>query len=113
VPSQSLSEPSCNISGGLSGIWRVVFSPPCHWLSVPSLLGGPPLQAPLDRVDLGGGSLSPSELRRQVLVAQRNLKRLRNQLGSPTYQTGKNLGSNSGLPQEAEGESDQLPTKIP
>jgi hypothetical protein len=29
--------------------------------------------------------------------------------GNTAYQTGKNLGSNSGLPQEAEGETDHLP----
>jgi hypothetical protein len=36
--------------------------------------------------------------------------RCRNQQGegSTTHQTGKNLGSNSGLPQEAEGELDHL-----
>jgi hypothetical protein len=43
------------------------------------------------------------------MVAQRNPERLGNQPGSPTHHTGKNLGSKSGLPQEAEGESDQLP----
>jgi hypothetical protein len=31
--------------------------------------------------------------------------------GSTVCQTGKNLGSNSGLPQEAEGETDQLPER--
>jgi hypothetical protein len=44
----------------------------------------------------------------RVLVAQRNLEMLGNQSGSPTHQTGKNPGSNSDLPQEAEGESDQF-----
>jgi hypothetical protein len=39
-------------------------------------------------------------------VAQKNLER--NQPGSPAHQTGKNPGSNSGLPQEAEGNSDPL-----
>jgi hypothetical protein len=33
--------------------------------------------------------------------------------GSTTHQTGKNLGSNSGLPQEAEGELDHLPMGHP
>jgi hypothetical protein len=41
--------------------------------------------------------------------AQQNLVRRRNQLGSTTCQTGKNLDSNVGLPQEAEGETDHLP----
>jgi hypothetical protein len=35
--------------------------------------------------------------------------RYRNQLGSTTGQTCKNLGSNFGIPQEAEGEIDHLP----
>jgi hypothetical protein len=47
------------------------------------------------------------------LVAQRNPERLRNQFGNPTHQTGKNLGSNSGLPQETERESDQFPAETP
>jgi hypothetical protein len=103
VPTQSLSELSYNISGGSSGIWRVVFSPPHHQLSIPGPLGGPPLPDALDLVNLGEGGLSPGELRRRVPVAQRKLERLRNQLGNPAHQTGKNAGSKSGLPQEAEG----------
>jgi hypothetical protein len=39
----------------------------------------------------------------QLLVAQRNLERLGNQLGSPAHQTGKNLDLNSGLPRRQEG----------
>jgi hypothetical protein len=90
-----------------SGIWRVVFSPSCHRLNVPGPRG---LSLPgitwlcWSR----GGSLSPSELRRWVPVAQRNLERLGNQPRNPTHQTGKNTGSDSGLSQEGEGESDQL-----
>jgi hypothetical protein len=80
-----------------------VFSPPCCWLSsIPSLPGATRC------VDLREGSLSPSELRRQVSVTQRNVERLRNQVGSPAHQTGKSPGSKSGLPKEAEGDSDQL-----
>jgi hypothetical protein len=43
--------------------------------------------------------------------AQQNPVRHRNQQGegSIVHQTGKNPGSNSGLPQEAEGELDHLP----
>jgi hypothetical protein len=41
--------------------------------------------------------------------AQRNPLRCRNQFRSTAPHIGKNLGSNSGLPQEAEGESDHLP----
>jgi hypothetical protein len=33
--------------------------------------------------------------------------------GSTTHWTGNNSGSNSGLPQEAEGESDHLPMRQP
>jgi hypothetical protein len=45
--------------------------------------------------------------------AQWNPVRCRNQRGegSTTHQTGKNLGSNSGLLQEAEGETDHLPMR--
>jgi hypothetical protein len=40
-------------------------------------------------------------------------KSLRNQIGNSTHQIGKNPGPNSGLPQEAEGESNQLPAETP
>jgi hypothetical protein len=59
-------------------------------------LGGPPLPGTTSLCWSGGGSLSPSEPRRRVPVAQTNMERLRNQPGSPTHQTGKNPGSNSG-----------------
>jgi hypothetical protein len=47
----------------------------------------------------------------KALDAQQNPVRHRNQrgVGSTAHQTGKNTGSNSGLPQEAEGEPDHLP----
>jgi hypothetical protein len=86
----------------------VVFSLPYHLLSVPGLPEGSPLPGATRCVDPRGGSLSPSELRRQVSVTQRNPERLRNQLGSPTHQTGKNLSLNSSLPHEVEKESNQL-----
>jgi hypothetical protein len=85
-----------------------MFSPPCHWLNIPSPQEGPPLPGTTRLCQSGEGSHSPHELRRWVPVAQRKLERFRNQLGSPTHQTGNNLGSNSGLSQKAEGESDQL-----
>jgi hypothetical protein len=46
---------------------------------------------------------------------QWNLVRHRNQQGegSTAHQTCKNLGSNSGLPQEAEGDTDPLPMRHP
>jgi hypothetical protein len=77
----SLSK-SSYISEGLSGIRRVVLSPPGGQLNVPSLLGGPARPATTRSADPGGGSLSSDKLR-QVLVAQRNPERLGNQLGSP------------------------------
>jgi hypothetical protein len=51
----------------------------------------------------------PSELGARALDAQRNPLSHRNQLGSTGLHTGKNLGLNSGLLQEAGGESDHLP----
>jgi hypothetical protein len=47
--------------------------------------------------------------------AQWNPVRCRNQRreGSTTHQTGENLGLNSDLHQEAEGETDHLPMKHP
>jgi hypothetical protein len=65
--------------------------------------GGLPLPGAIRLCWSGGGSLFSSKPKRWVPVAQRNLKRCRNQPGSPNHQTGKNLGSNSGLPQKAEG----------
>jgi hypothetical protein len=113
VPSLSLSEPSCNICGGLSGIQRGCFhlfftssASPAHW-------EGRPSQAPLDCVDPRRGNPSPSESKRQVPVAQRNLGKARDPTWSPAHQTGQNLGLNSGLLQEAEWESDQLLSKPP
>jgi hypothetical protein len=98
-----LSEPSYNISGEL--IWDSegsVFTS----LSPVQLLW-PARRATTRRVGLRGGSLSPGKPRRHILVTQRKLKRFRNQLGSPTYQTAKNLGLNSSWPQEA----DPLPAR--
>jgi hypothetical protein len=47
----------------------------------------------------------------RALDAQQNSMRCRNQQvkGCTSHQTGKNPGLNSGLPQEAEGETDHLP----
>jgi hypothetical protein len=45
----------------------------------------------------------------KALDPQQNSVRHRNEPGSTTHQIGKNLSSNSGLPQEAEGETDHLP----
>jgi hypothetical protein len=51
----------------------------------------------------------------RALDAQRNPVRCRNQRGkgSIAHQTGRNLGSNSGLPPEAEGELDHFPMGHP
>jgi hypothetical protein len=55
------------------------------------------------------GDSSSRLVRVKALDAQQNLVRHRNQLGSTAHQIGNNLGSNSDLPQEAEGETDHLP----
>jgi hypothetical protein len=51
----------------------------------------------------------------KALDVQQNPVRHRNQgrEGSIAHQTGKSLGSNSGLPQEAEGKLDHLPMGHP
>jgi hypothetical protein len=89
----------------MAGIQMEVFSPSCCQLSVPSLLRELPLPG---TTRFKGRSISPGETRSRVLFAQRNPEMLRNQLGNPTHQTDENLGLNSGLPQEAEEESDKL-----
>jgi hypothetical protein len=76
----------------------VMFPSPCSWLSISSPLGGSPLPGTTSCVDVKGGSPSPGEPRRQVLVTQRNPERPGNQLGNLAHQTGKNLGSNLDLP---------------
>jgi hypothetical protein len=48
----------------------------------------------------------------RALDTQWNPVRRRNQLGSTAHQIGKNPGLNSGLPQEAEGETDHLPETL-
>jgi hypothetical protein len=57
------------------------------------------------------GESSSQQVGVKASDAQRNLVRCRNQRGegSTAHQTGKSPGSNSGLPQEAEGETDHLP----
>jgi hypothetical protein len=45
--------------------------------------------------------------------AQQNPVRNQQGKGSTAHKTGKNLGSNSDLPQEAEGELDHLPMEHP
>jgi hypothetical protein len=66
-------------------------------------------QASMDSLIQGRDS-SSQWVRVKALDAQWNLVRHRNQQGegSTAHQTGKNLGSNSGLPQEAEGETELL-----
>jgi hypothetical protein len=62
------------------------------------------------QLDPEGDSFS-RRVRLMASDAQWNPVRGRNQRGegSTAHQTGKNSGSNSGLPQEAEGEIDHLP----
>jgi hypothetical protein len=93
----SLSETPCNISGVF--VWDLEWC--FHLITGAKSLAyqeGWPCQVPTDHVDPRGRSLSHDKLRRQVLVTQKNPERLRNQFKNPTHQTGKNLGSNSGLP---------------
>jgi hypothetical protein len=94
----SASESSCNISGDI--IWDLdggVFTS--------LLLAQLPQPARHHWTMLIQGR---EPLSQWVPVAQKNLERLGNQTGSTAHYTGKNPGSNSDLPQEAEGESDQL-----
>jgi hypothetical protein len=44
--------------GGLSGIWRVIFSPPCHWLNISEALGRLSLPSATRPYWSRGGSLS-------------------------------------------------------
>jgi hypothetical protein len=68
-----------------------------------------PCQELPDLVGLRGGSFCPGKPKGWVPVAQGNPERLGNQHGSPDHQSHKNLGPNSGLLQEAEGEYEQFP----
>jgi hypothetical protein len=90
------------ILGSEGGVFTSLLQAQCPW---PTGRATPARHHHTTLIQGEGASLQVS----QVPVAQRNPERLGNQLGSPTHQTGKNLGSNSGLPQEAEGESDQFP----
>jgi hypothetical protein len=74
--------------------------PPDHWEEIPPGANG--------QLDLEGDS-SSWQVGVRALDAQWNPVRHRNQLENITHQTGKNPGSNSDLPQEAEGETDHLP----
>jgi hypothetical protein len=65
-------------------------------------------QVPKDSLIQKGDS-SSQQVRERASGAQRNPLKCRSQLRSTTLSTGKNLGLNSGLLQEAEGESDHLP----
>jgi hypothetical protein len=75
---------------------------PCHQSEIPQGANG--------QLDLEGDS-SSQRVRARASDAQRNPVRRRNQQGEETtaHQTDKKPGSNSDLPQEAEGETDHLP----
>jgi hypothetical protein len=75
---------------------------PCHWGASPGPLGG----------DQDRGASSSQRVRVRASNAQQNPLRCRNRLRSTDLHTGKSLGSNSGLPQEAEGETDHLPETL-
>jgi hypothetical protein len=109
APSVCLNPPTTFL-GCSPGIRRVVFSSPCHGLSAPGLPGGPPLPGTTRPVVPGGGSFSPGE--RGNFWLHKGTRKAQEPTCSPAYQTGKNPGSNSGLPQEAEEESDQFPTRV-
>jgi hypothetical protein len=107
---------SCNISLRL-----VIWDCGDGELSPPLSLGCIPLDCQEEippgtngQLDLVGES-SFQRVGVSALVAHQNPVRHRNQQGegSTAHQTGKNPGSNSGLPQEAEGELDHLPMEHP
>jgi hypothetical protein len=106
---------SCNISWGLD-IWDCGDGA----LTPPLSLGCIPLERQEEiptgasrQLDLEGES-SFGRVRVRASDTQRNPVRCRNQRGegSTAHQTGK-TGSNSGLPQDAEGELDHLPMGHP
>jgi hypothetical protein len=102
VPYLSLRFPR-HFLGTCPGLWR--------WWFVTSLVARRRFhQAPMDSLISRRGS-SSQWVEVKASGTQRNPVRCRDQQGegSTSCQTGKNLGWNSGLLQEAEGEPDHLP----
>jgi hypothetical protein len=91
----SLFEPPITFLGGsLPGLRRLIFFST-------SLVTGMHSQIFWEKIPPGtNGQFDPEE--GFILLAQQGV-------GSTAHQTGKNPGLNSGLPQEAEGETDHLP----
>jgi hypothetical protein len=79
----SVSGSSCNISGGSSGIWRLMFSRLCLWLSISGPLGRLPLP--------GTTGLCCSEGREPLPASQGGEFQLHKE-------TWKGLGTNLGAP---------------
>jgi hypothetical protein len=75
---------------------------------IPRTTGRRSHQVPMDSL-IPRKDLSFQWVRAKASAAQRNPLRLKNQFRNTALCTGKNPGSNSGLPQKAEGESDHLP----
>jgi hypothetical protein len=100
--------------------WRLVrdcrdtvsYHPPCHQGESPQTAGRRSHQVPID--SLSQRRIPPPSDLGRALDAQWNPVRSRNQQGEgiTTHRTGKKPGSNSGLPQEAEGETDHLPETV-
>jgi hypothetical protein len=87
---------------------------PCHQGASPWTAGRRPHQATINSL-IQREDLSPWKVGVRALIIQQNPVRCRNQgeEGNTTHQTGKNPGSNSGLPQEAEREIEHLPMRHP
>jgi hypothetical protein len=106
---------SCNISWGLviQDCRDGELSPPLPLGCIPRNNGRRSHQPPTDSLIQRGDS-SSLWVGVRASDTQQNPVRCRNQLGegSTAHQTGKNPGSYSGLPQEAEGETDHLPESV-
>jgi hypothetical protein len=84
------------------------FHLPCHWGVSPRLLGEDPTRCQQTAWS-GGGTHPPGESGWVPQLHNRTRSCVATSEGSTATQIGKNLGSNSDVPQEAEEETDQLP----
>jgi hypothetical protein len=75
----SLSEPFCNISGGLPRIWRAVFSPPCLWATS----GATPARCHWTMLIQGEGAPLPASHGSKFWLHKRTWKGLGTNLGAP------------------------------
>jgi hypothetical protein len=85
---------SHNMYGGSSKIWKSCFPNLCHQDSTSLACRDSVLPGASGPVGLMEDCLS-QHTREQVLVAQRNLEKAWEPIGSPIHQTGKNLDSNN------------------